>query len=144
MRVEHVDSERERDARVADRGIGIGELDAESEIDTRPVRAERELVQQVVTRTLGDLELTTERGELVTNVPVRPSELAEDEDGPGRESYATERCELRSPVPTHTTFGRFASTVTQPIEKAPWASKIGCHDAPPFRVFQTPPDAEPM
>jgi hypothetical protein len=58
------------------------------------VRAERELVQQVVTRTLGDLELTGERGELVTNVPVRPSELAEDEDGPSRESYATERCDL--------------------------------------------------
>ena len=33
--------------------------------------------------------------------------------------YATERCEFRSPVPTHTTFGRFGSTVTHPIENDP-------------------------
>jgi hypothetical protein len=35
VRVKRVDSERKHDARVADRGIGIGVLDADSEIDTR-------------------------------------------------------------------------------------------------------------
>ncbi len=30
--------------------------------------------------------------------------------------YATDRCALYSPVPTHTTFGLFGSSVTTPIE----------------------------
>ena len=52
----------------------------------------------------------------------------------------TERWELFSPVPTHTTKGLLGSRVTQPIEYDPWSSKIGVKVVPELTVFHTPPE----
>jgi len=41
-------------------------------------------------------------------------------------------------------FGCFSSIVTHPIENDPCVSNTGWNEAPPFTVFQTPPDAAPM
>src|SRR5215212_4755268 len=57
--------------------------------------------------------------------------------------YATTRCALFSPVPTHTTFGLLLSIVITPIENDPWPSKIGEKEIPPFVDFHTPPAAAP-
>src|SRR5438876_11059050 len=48
-----------------------------------------------------------------------------------------------SPVPAHTTFGFFGSTVTAPIDWTGCLSKIGLYVVPPLTDFHTPPEAEP-
>src|ERR1700682_6381183 len=57
--------------------------------------------------------------------------------------YPTLRCELLSPVPTHTTEESFGSSATQPIEYDPSPSNTGVQVVPSFTVFQTPPEATP-
>src|SRR6188768_2121387 len=48
---------------------------------------------------------------------------------------------LFSPVPSHTTFESFGSTVTAPSEYEAWSSKTAVHVLPRFSVFQRLPEA---
>src|ERR1051325_10425019 len=51
------------------------------------------------------------------------------------------RCAWFSPVPSQTTSGFLASSVTHPSEYDPPSSKMGCQFNPRLVVFHSPPDA---
>jgi hypothetical protein len=80
----------------------------------------------------------------VSRVSVRPmcfQDLPPSVDLYTPSPQPSERSELRSPVPTHTTSLFEGATATSPMDANDSSSNTGCHVVPALVVFHTPPDA---